>query len=78
MLGGMGDDRQQRGSDRMSDEHDQDQDQADVAGEAADLLDRLRAELDPSDRHDIRGKQADWRLRKAAEVARERAQRREQ
>lgn len=56
----------------MSD-HEHDQDPADVAGEAADLLDRLRAELDPPAQHDMEAKKADWRLRKAAELARERA-----
>ena len=55
------------------DQHDQDQ--GDVAGEAADLLDRLRAELDPPSRRDMEEKKAAWRLRKAAELARERAQR---
>ena len=59
----------------MSDDHNQDQDQADVAREAADLLDRMRAHLDAPDQHDIRGKQAEWRLRRAAELARERAER---
>ena len=56
-------------------EHDQDQDQAAAAAGAADLLDRLRARLDPPDRHDMAGKRADWRLRRAAELARERAER---
>jgi hypothetical protein len=53
-------------------DHEQDQDPA-VAGQAADLLDRLRARLNPPDRHDMAGKRADWRLRRAAELARERA-----
>ena len=56
-------------------DHDQDQDQADVVRDAADLLDRLRADLDSPQQHDIRGRQADWRLRKAAELARESAER---
>jgi hypothetical protein len=66
----MGDQRE-RGDDRMND----DQDQAATAADAADLLGRLRAQLDPPEQHDIRDKQADWRLRRAAELARERAER---
>jgi hypothetical protein len=44
-----------------------------VAEAAADLLDRMRSELDGPDRHDIAGKRADWRLRRAAELLREQA-----
>ena len=40
---------------------------------AADLLDRLLADLDPPGQLDIRDKEAGWKLRRAAELARERA-----
>jgi hypothetical protein len=40
---------------------------------ATDLLDRMRGELDGPDRHDIAGKRADQRLRRAAELLREQA-----
>lgn len=76
MLTGMGD-HHDRGSGVTDHEHEHESDQdQDVAGEAADLLDRLRGELDPPEHHDIAGQHADWRLRRAAELARERAKRR--
>lgn len=59
-------------------EHEQEEDQTQVAADAADLLDRLRADLDPPEQHDIADKRADWRLRTAAELARERAERDDQ
>jgi len=59
----------------MSDEQDQDPAGVDVAADAADVLDRLRADLDPPEQRDIADKRADWRLRRAAELARERAER---
>jgi hypothetical protein len=70
MLTGMGD--QHDRDNAVTGDHEHDQDPA-VAAEAADLLDHLRGELDPPVHHDIAGQHADWRLRRAAELARERA-----
>jgi hypothetical protein len=68
--------------DRMGDHHqpgnavtgDHDQDDAAVAGQAADLLDRLRAQLQPPGQRDMADKKAAHRLQRAAQLARQRAQ----
>jgi hypothetical protein len=71
MLGGMGDDHQP--SDAVTGDHEHED--PTVAGEAADLLDALRAALDPPGQLDIKDKQAAHRLERAAQLARQRAQR---
>jgi hypothetical protein len=71
MLTGMGD-QHDRGNDVTGDH---DQEDAAVAGEAADLLDRLRAQLDPPGQHDMADKKAAHRLERAAQLARQRTQR---
>jgi hypothetical protein len=45
----------------------------DIDRRAADLLDRMRQQLDRPNRRDIAEKWADWRLRRAAELLRQQA-----
>ena len=70
MLGRMGDHHPDR--DPVTGDHEHDKE--DAAG-AADLLDRLRAAVDPPGQHDMADKKAAHRLERAAQLARQRAQR---